>query len=153
MYHKILNMTLSPREDHLLFVTDSNQLIKVSLNLERPGEDSKYEYLVSSFHSNTIFGLDLCVKKQIIATCSSDRTVRIWSYTNLNQYQLEICQVYTDEAYSVALHPSGFHLVAGFNEQIRLMNILDKSLEVYKTLPVKQCRELKFSNGGHLFAC
>lgn len=83
-YHKIQDLALSPREDQIVFTTDSNQIIKVSINLERPAEEQKYEYLISSFHSKAIYGLDLCIKKQILATCSSDRTVRIWSYTSQN---------------------------------------------------------------------
>ena len=34
-----------------------------------------------------------------------------------------------------------------------MMNILDKQLDTYKSLPIKECREICFSNGGHLFAC
>lgn len=82
MYHKTLNIALSPREDLLAFTTDSNQIVKIEINLERPSFDQKYDYLVSSFHSKAIYGLDVCVKKQLFATCGADRTVRIWSYSN-----------------------------------------------------------------------
>jgi len=34
-----------------------------------------------------------------------------------------------------------------------MMNILDNKLVKYKCLPIKECREIVFSNGGHLFAC
>jgi len=34
-----------------------------------------------------------------------------------------------------------------------MMNILDKQLVPYKSLAIKECREIVFSNGGHLFAC
>ena len=34
-----------------------------------------------------------------------------------------------------------------------MMNVLADSLKDYNTLAVKQCREIRFSNGGHLFAC
>ena len=103
MYRRITNMALSPREDLLLFTTDTNQII----NLERLYEVDRYEYLISSFHSKSIIGLDVCVKKQIIATCANDRTVRIWSYAN-NQFKLDFTHPCGDEAYSLALHPSGF---------------------------------------------
>ena len=80
MYRKITNMALSPREDVLIFSTDTNQIIKVQINLERPSEVDKFDYLVSSFHSKSILGLDVCIKKQMIATCANDRTIRFWSY-------------------------------------------------------------------------
>ena len=63
MYHKITNMALSPRQDLLLFTTDANQILKVQINLERPNEVDKFEYLISSFHSKGIVGLDVCIKK------------------------------------------------------------------------------------------
>jgi hypothetical protein len=34
-----------------------------------------------------------------------------------------------------------------------MMNILDDQLAFYKSLPVKNSKEVQFSNGGHLFAC
>ena len=54
---------------------------------------------------------------------------------------------------SVAFHPSGFHIVVGFAEKIRMMNLFQDSLKEYKTIPIKSCREIAFSHGGHLFAC
>ena len=91
MYHKITNMCLSPREDLLLFSTDSNQIISVKINLDKPTDElMPYDYLVTSFHSKSIHGLDICIKKQIIATCSNDRSVRIWSYNNNNQFKLDL---------------------------------------------------------------
>ena len=153
MYHKINSIVLSPKEDHVVFTTRSNQIIKVPINLERPNEEQKYEYLISSFHSKAIYGLDVCVKKNLVATCSSDRTVRIWSYVGDRHFQNECTKNFEEEAYSLALHPSGFHLVVGFSDQVKLFNILDKRIEPYKPLPIRECREIVFSHGGHLFAC
>ena len=65
--------------------------------------------------------MDICIKKNLVATCSIDKTVRIWN--NLNPPQLEIVELYNDEAYSVALHPSGFHLIVGFTDRVRMMNV------------------------------
>jgi hypothetical protein len=61
--------------------------------------------------------------------------------------------VFPDEAYSVAFHPSGFHIIVGFTDKVRMMNIFSKKLSTYKEIPIKGCREIRFSNGGHLFAC
>jgi len=35
-----------------------------------------------SFHTDTITGLDICVRKPFIATCSKDRSIRIWNYVD-----------------------------------------------------------------------
>jgi len=84
--------------------------------------------LISSFHSKPIFGLDVCIKKELVATCSSDRTVRLWSYTSTNMFQSELCYSSDQEAHAIAFHPSGLHLVVGFSDNVRMMNILDKQL-------------------------
>ena len=152
MYHSITQMALNPKLDTLVFTTDANQILKVNIKLERPDEADKYEYLISSFHSKGILGLDVCIKKQIIATCATDRTVRIWSYTN-NKFELDICQSYQEETYSLALHPSGFHIVIGFSESVRMMNILENQLVAFKNIQIKNCREISFSHGGQYFAC
>ena len=39
MYHKTIGLALAPREDCLIFTTDSGQIIKVDINLERPNTD------------------------------------------------------------------------------------------------------------------
>lgn len=149
MSSRIRSMCLSSTEDLLVFTTENNQLMKVNVNLERASEDTKYEYLIYPFHSRSVQGLDTCIKKHLIATCSIDKTVRIWNYISKS---LEICEVFQDEAYSVAFHPSGFHIIVGFTDKIRMMNVFSKSLKSFKEIPIKSCREIRFSNGGHLFA-
>jgi len=125
--------------------------MKVNVNLERPSDESKYEYLIYPFHSRAIQGLDICIKKNHVATCSIDKTVRIWN--NTSPPTLEICELFNDEAYSVAFHPSGFHIIVGFTDRVRMMNVFQKSLKSFHTIAIKGCREIRFSNGGHLFAC
>ena len=35
-----------------------------------------------------------------------------------------------------------------------MMNVFsEKKLSTFKEIPIKSCREIQFSNGGHLFAC
>jgi WD40 repeat protein len=61
----------------------------------------------------------------LIATCSSDKTVKIWNYANKS---LEISNLLTEEALAVAFHPSGFHVVVAIQDKIIFMNILSKAL-------------------------
>ena len=125
--------------------------MKVNVSIDRHSDDSKYEYLIYPFHSRAIQGMDVCIKKNLIATCSTDKTVRIWN--NSNPPTLDICYEYGDEAFSVAFHPSGFHIIVGFTDKVRMMNIFSKTLKPFQNIPIKGCRDIKFSNGGHLFAC
>jgi hypothetical protein len=34
-----------------------------------------------------------------------------------------------------------------------MMNVFSKTLKTYKEIAIKGCRDIRFSNGGHLFAC
>lgn len=59
---------------------------------------------------------------------------------------------FEDEVIGIAFHPSGHHLIAGFNDKILMLNIFENDLVIFKEIHIKGCREIKFSNGGHLFA-
>lgn len=53
----------------------------------------------------------------------------------------------------MAFHPSGFHIVVALGDnKIGMYNILSAKLDEYHSFPFKNCREIRFSNGGHLFA-
>lgn len=132
-------------------------------NLVQPGDyesevtDDEVDYLITPFHSahdsmnasGSITGLDVCVRKSIIVTCGYDRTVRLWNYIDKS---CEIVKKFGEEAYSVALHPSGLHLVVGFADKLRLMTILMDDIRPFREFAIKACRECQFANGGHLFA-
>ena len=91
MSSKIKSLALSSTEDVLLFTTENNQIMKVNVNLEKPSDDAKYEYLIFPFHQRQIYGMDVCIKKEQIVTCSTDKSVRIWNYKDK---KLEICEVF-----------------------------------------------------------
>jgi WD40 repeat protein len=90
MASRIRSMALSSTDDCIIFTTDNHQLMKVTVNVEKPMDDSKYEYLIYPFHSRNVQGMDVCVKKNLIVTCSIDKSVRIWN--NNNPPALEICE-------------------------------------------------------------
>lgn len=78
---RVKSVDISQAEDTIIFSTDSKQLVKLSINLENKTDDIKYEYLVFPFHSRSIDGMDVCIKKNLVATCSMDKSVKIWSYS------------------------------------------------------------------------
>lgn len=59
---------------------------------------------------------------------------------------------FEDEAHAVTFHPSGLHLVVAFNEKILMLNIFEHEFTPFKEIHIKGCKEIRFSNGGHLFA-
>ena len=54
--------------------------------------------------------------------------------------------------FCVALHPSGLHAVVGFSDKLRVYHILVDDIRVCLEVPIKACREAKFSKGGNMLA-
>ena len=82
-----------------------------------------------------------------MATCSVDRTVRLWNYQD-KKFNLKLCQTLNEEPLALSMHPSGFHVVISTHEDLKMMNILDNRLECYKELGIKGCKVVEFSHGG-----
>ncbi|PNI52630.1 CFAP57 isoform 1 [Pan troglodytes] len=147
----VLCLCFSPSEETLVASTSKNQLYSITMSLTEisKGEPAHFEYLMYPLHSAPITGLATCIRKPFIATCSLDRSIRLWNYeTNT----LELFKEYQEEAYSISLHPSGHFIVVGFADKLRLMNLLIDDIRSFKEYSVRGCGECSFSNGGHLFA-
>ncbi|XP_007951295.1 cilia- and flagella-associated protein 57 [Orycteropus afer afer] len=148
---EILCLCFSPSEETLIASTSKNQLYIIAMSLTEisKGEPAHFEYLMYPLHSASITGLATCIRKPLVATCSLDRSVRIWNYeTNT----LELYKEYQEEAYTISLHPSGHFIVVGFADKLRIMNLLIDDIRSFKEYSVRGCRECCFSHGGHLFA-
>ena len=39
-----------------------------------------FTFLADGNHCAQVTGCDTCIRKQLIATCGADKTVRIWNY-------------------------------------------------------------------------
>ncbi len=66
---------------------------------------SPWQVLGTSNHSGPITGMDVCVRKALIATCcSTDRSVRLWNWA---ERTCELQKSFADEIYSIAIHPTG----------------------------------------------
>ncbi|KAI7809591.1 cilia- and flagella-associated protein 57 [Triplophysa rosa] len=146
----ISTLCISPSEDTLSASTDRGQLYSLPLSLaELQKGDAHFEFMSHSFHSGVILGLSTCIRKPLVATCSLDRSVRIWNFqTNV----LEMYMEFQEEAYSIAFHPTGLYILVGFSDRLRLMNLLIDDISTFKEFNIRGCRECVFSHGGHLFA-
>eukprot|EP00930_Biecheleria_cincta_P056908 TRINITY_DN42926_c0_g1_i1.p1 TRINITY_DN42926_c0_g1~~TRINITY_DN42926_c0_g1_i1.p1 ORF type:complete len:1216 (-),score=324.29 TRINITY_DN42926_c0_g1_i1:285-3932(-) len=148
----VRSLALSPSEELLAVTTSTAQLLQLSLlgqDLLKADEAPTFEPVLTPFHHGAILGMDVCVRKPLVVTCGADKSVRVWNYV---EKTCELCKFFNEEAYSVAFHPSGFHLIIGFSDKLRLMNLLMEDLRTYKDIPIKACRECRFSNGGQYFA-
>lgn len=57
---------------------------------------------------------------------------------------LELFKEFQDEAYSVALHPTGLFILVGFSDKLRLMNLLIDDIRTFKEFTVRGCREVGY---------
>ncbi|XP_064003867.1 cilia- and flagella-associated protein 57 isoform X2 [Pogoniulus pusillus] len=147
----IIHICFSPSEETVVVNTDKNQLYMFTmLSTDLLKEKAAYfVYLNFPLHSTSITGLDICIWKPIIATCSLDRSVHIWNY---KMNTVELYKEYQEEAYTISLHPSGLFCLVGFSDKLQFISLLYEDMHVLKEFAVRQCRECSFSNGGHLFA-
>uniref|UniRef100_A0A5F9C0V8 Cilia and flagella associated protein 57 n=1 Tax=Oryctolagus cuniculus TaxID=9986 RepID=A0A5F9C0V8_RABIT len=138
----ILCMCFSPSEETLVASTSKNQLYSITMSLTEisKGEPAHFEYLMYPLHSASITGLATCIRKPLIATCSLDRSIRIWNYESNT---LELFKEYQEEAYSISLHPSGHYIVVGFADKLRLMNLLIDDIRSFKEYSVRGCKEVR----------
>lgn len=148
-----VSLALCPNEDRLCAVTSDNQLFEVKI-ISQHIKDSDMKPVISPFHgpglsAGGITGMDTCVRKPLVATCGMDRTIRVW---NIVEQRLDLWKVFQEEPFSLAMHPSGLHLVVGFADKLRVMNLLMDDVRTSHEIPIKQCREVKFSNGGSMLA-
>eukprot|EP00899_Mesostigma_viride_P000129 jgi/Mesvir1/10116/Mv16834-RA.2 len=148
---KINNLTVSPSEESLICSLENNQIFVLGLSISDilKTDEMNFELFSQSFHLGGITGLDTCVRKPLIATCGMDKSVRVWNYLEKNN---DVVKYFPEEAYSIAFHPSGLHVLVGFADKLRLLNLLMDDIRSYKEFPIKMCREVCFSNGGHQFA-
>ena len=72
-----------------------------------------FEVLGTPNHSGPVLGLDVCLRKPLVASCSSDRSVRLWNYAERGA---ELVKTFQDEALALALHPSGHLLAVSAND-------------------------------------
>uniref|UniRef100_A0A8C7KEZ8 Cilia and flagella associated protein 57 n=1 Tax=Oncorhynchus kisutch TaxID=8019 RepID=A0A8C7KEZ8_ONCKI len=148
---QIVSLVISPSEETVVTSTDWGQLYIITLSSAEmsKGEQAQFEFLSYSFHSLSITGLSICIRKPFIATCSLDQSVLIW---NFETNTLELYKEFQEEAFSIALHPSGLFVLVGFSDKLRLMNLLIDDVRTFKEFNVRCCRECAFSHGGHLFS-
>ena len=99
--------------------------------------------------TRTITGMDVCIRKPLIVTCGADESVRVWNYLNKS---MDLTAYFEEDPTSCAMHPSCLHVLVGFTDKLRLMNLLLDDIRPCREFSVKSCVDCTFSKGGHLFA-
>lgn len=91
--------------------------------------------------------MDTCIRKPLIVTCATDRSVRIWNYLDNSS---ELVKYFAEDPISVAIHPSGLYILVGFSDKLRLMNLLIDDIRAFYEFTVRGCREA-FHNTSPMF--
>jgi len=147
----IIRLTASPANELLVGLSEDRSLYQFSLataHLES-GQESSWEVLGSGSHSGPILDLSVCSRKPLVGTCGQDNTLKIWNYES---HECEISKRFPEDMLSISLHPSGLHVLVGFSDKLRLLNLLIDDVRLFREFPIRGCRLSSFSNGGHLFA-
>ena len=95
--------------------------------------------------------MDICLRKQLIVTCSVS-CIMLWNYAEKRFLMAYNLGPSSEAAPNVAFHPSGFHILACVGDKLLLLNVLSNRINEYQSIPFKNCKEVRFSHGGHLFA-
>ncbi len=141
---------LTHGEDVLAMATSTLQIFSLNFNTDWSKHDNPiFHTIAQPFHAGSIVGLDTCIRKPLVATSSTDRTVRIW---NTQDHTVEIIKTFPTEPGAISLHPSGLHILVCFSDKVRFMNLYGDSIQEFKTFTLRSVTDVKFSVGGQYFA-
>lgn len=145
------SLTVPPAEEVLTMLTNTKQILQLNLaNADLSGSDDRIvEHVCQPFHSGQITGIDVCTRKPLIATCGRDGRVVLWNHVTNT---VEAMKKFPSEALSIAIHPSGLHLIVGFPDKLRFMNVYGDDIREFKGFNIRSCTECRFSRGGQFFA-
>ena len=159
--NKLTSLALNSNETMLVALTDTMQLVCYSFtdgpmsstagsgSVSRAAKVSEFTILCHPFHNGAVTGVDVCQRKPIVVTCGVDKTIRVWNYLSL---EMELSKEFEENVSSVALHPTGLNILAGFTDKLRLMNLLIDDIKTFREFPLRNSRVCRFSCGGHLLS-
>lgn len=151
----VKSISISPSQENMVVTTSTNQIYMMELSSadmqSNVVDNNAMKSLLGTPHCGEVTGMDVCLRKPLLATCSStldDYAVKLWNYRD------ETCDLsvkFAEMPLSVSIHPTGHLLVVGFADKVRLCNILMDDYKEVRTFPIKGCREVRFCVGGQYF--
>jgi WD40 repeat protein len=135
-FQVIKNLAVSPSERNLLATTDKQQLytsrmptvIREGEAVDDDAQGTGLQLLVAANHHGAVTDISIALRKPLAATCSSDGSIRVWDYTT---DKLELKKYFQESGHSISMHPSGLHLLVGFSDKLRLLNILMDDIRTF----------------------
>ncbi|EAN96160.1 hypothetical protein, conserved [Trypanosoma cruzi] len=149
----ILSLALSPppAEEYVSFMTSTKQLYSINLpNADFFKSDERvFEPIGQPFHSGAVIAVDVSVQRPHAVTAGRDRCIFLW---NLITGVVEFRKRFSSDIHSIAMHPSGLHLLVGLTDGLRMMNLFHNDVREFKNIGIRSCMECRFSTGGQFFA-
>jgi len=108
-----------------------------------------FEYACAAFHYGAIIAMDVAVRKSLFVTLGADKYIRVWNYITMG---LEASKEFAEEIFCISFHPTGLFLLAGCVDKVRMYSIVMDDIREIRDFHIRTCKEVVFSNGGHLFA-
>jgi WD40 repeat protein len=103
-------------------------------------QPAKYERWFPNFHHGAITGLSNCVRKPIMITSSTDKSVRIWNYIN---GECLLTKYFGEEAHGVSIHPAALYALVGFTDKLRMYDIQRDEMRLHKEFNIRLCKEVR----------
>ncbi len=74
--------SISVNEDKILVLLNNGSFMTGKIKSENNKNTVKFtlEPINLHYHSSAIVGMDVCIRKPLIATASKDKTIKIWNY-------------------------------------------------------------------------
>jgi WD40 repeat protein len=133
---RIRSIAISPSEETAALAVSGSQIVALDLAHANVKDDTN-AFTSMALHSHgppsglgcgpghrtessAILSIDMAVRKPLVATVGVDNTVRIWNYV---ERTCEVMKVFPEGPTSIAFHPSGFQLLVGFADKLRLQNV------------------------------
>ncbi|XP_043255440.1 cilia- and flagella-associated protein 57 [Colletes gigas] len=139
--------------DRLIITTSWPQLFYARLwgpDLNVDPEPQKLKVMGQALHHGPISNLSMCTWKSVFMTCGElDNSVRLWDFET---GKLILLKQYTEDICGISLHPTGLFCLIGFSDKLRFLSILIDDLLPMEEFPIRCCKTVTFSHGGHLFA-
>ncbi|XP_055380070.1 cilia- and flagella-associated protein 57, partial [Condylostylus longicornis] len=149
--YQICNISVNAQQDTVIVTAKHNQIYYGKLIVPASLQTQLLDFkpLGEYIHIEEIIDVTVCSWRPIIITASKDKTVRLWNYET---EKVELVRKFQVEVTVVELNPNGFFVAIGFFDQLRVMEIFLDDFRIIKTYNFPRCRDIKYSNFGHLMA-
>lgn len=147
----ITTLAVSPNDETMVATTFNCNVYSFCLStaeIKEP-EEMFFELANSSYHFGAILSLDCAIRKSLVVTCGVDKFIRVWNFLTMSQ---EAAREFAEDIYCVSIHPTGLFVLAGCVDKVRMYTVLINDIRELKEWPIRMVKELRFSNGGHMFA-